>query len=103
VGPTDPDQRVGVFSLTHSDLPPQDLAAVLETEYGILTRAGLHCAPRAHATMGTRPEGTLRISFGPFNTADDVARVARALAEIGAAAAGSRPLTSPDVRPVVRQ
>ncbi|WP_312280328.1 aminotransferase class V-fold PLP-dependent enzyme [Oscillibacter sp.] len=66
-------QRLGVISV---DFFPADNAAVayaLEQEAGIMTRVGLHCAPRAHQTLGTFPQGTVRFSFSPENTADEVA------------------------------
>ncbi len=44
----------------------------LSSEYDIMSRAGLHCAPLAHKTMGTFPDGTVRFSFGCFNTRDEV-------------------------------
>ncbi len=84
LGPTRVEERVGVFTLVHSELGGHEVAALLEQEFGILTRAGLHCAPRAHAAMGTRA-GAVRISFGPFNTEADVARAVGALAEIAGA------------------
>ena len=71
-GPTDPDCRVGVFSL---DFPGQDNGLVtsrLEREFGILTRCGLHCAPSAHKTLGTYPGGTVRFSFGWYNTEAEI-------------------------------
>jgi selenocysteine lyase/cysteine desulfurase len=49
-----------------------ELGYILDSEYGIMTRTGLHCAPLAHKTIGTFPEGTLRFSFGPFNDIKDV-------------------------------
>ena len=45
---------------------------LLDTEHDILVRSGLHCAPLAHQTLGTYPEGTIRVSFGYFNTLEDV-------------------------------
>jgi cysteine desulfurase family protein len=72
IGPTDPRQRVAVFSL---DFSGQDNALVgdrLEQEFGILTRCGLHCAPNAHKVLGTYPGGTVRLSFGCFNSQSDV-------------------------------
>jgi cysteine desulfurase / selenocysteine lyase len=87
LGPQDPDHRVGVFSFTHDSLSPAELANLLEQEYGILARAGLQCAPRAHAAMGTRSRGgALRLSVGPFLTTDDVRYACRALGELCAAA-----------------
>ena len=83
LGPTGVDARVGVFSLTHELLSPQEIAAVLEQEYGILVRAGLHCAPRAHAAMGTRETGgAVRLSVGAFNSVEDVTRACGALGEV---------------------
>lgn len=49
-----------------------ELGYILDNEYGIMTRTGLHCAPLAHKTIGTFPEGTLRLSFGPFNELSDI-------------------------------
>lgn len=83
-GPADCRERVGVVSV---DFPGRDTAPLadrLEREFGILVRCGLHCAPSAHKTLGTFPGGTIRFSFGPFNTeadADAAARAVRALAE----------------------
>lgn len=55
------------------------LAYELDSRFGIMVRSGLHCAPLAHRTMGTFPEGTIRFSFGWFNTASDVDAAASAL------------------------
>ena len=81
-GPRDPARRVGVFSLDFLD---QDNALVgdrLEQEFGILTRCGLHCAPNAHKTLGTYPQGTVRFSFGWFTTEEDVDRALEAIERI---------------------
>lgn len=85
IGPTDPERRVAVFSL---DFPGQDNALVgdrLEQEFGILTRCGLHCAPNAHKVLGTYPEGTVRLSFGIFNTEADVDAALKAIDTIAKA------------------
>ena len=71
-GTTDPDRRVGVISI---DFPGQDNAMAafrLETEFGILTRCGLHCAPSAHKSLDTFPRGTVRFSLGFASTEEDV-------------------------------
>ena len=86
-GRWDPATHVGALSLVVPDptlLHPQDLSAILDTSFGIAVRPGLHCAPYAHRRLGTFPDGTLRLSPGPFNTADDVDAFTRALAEITA-------------------
>ena len=88
LGPAEAARRVGVFSLVHDTASPHEIAAVLESSFGILSRPGLHCAPRAHAAMGTLQErGALRLSVGPFVTAEDVQNTCEALAEIAASLA----------------
>ena len=82
-GPTDVTRRVAVFSVAVDGLDAAELAALLESEFAILTRPGIHCAPFAHQTIGTDADGgTTRLSFGAFNTPDDVSRCAAALAEL---------------------
>jgi cysteine desulfurase family protein len=82
-GPRGVSDRVGVFSVRIDGYEPQELSAVLESHYGILTRSGIHCAPLAHEAIGTAATGgTTRISFGPFLTVQDVTFATDALAEI---------------------
>jgi selenocysteine lyase/cysteine desulfurase len=58
---------------------------VLESNYGILTRSGIHCAPLIHQAIGTAASGgTTRLSFGPFLSGQDVNYAADALADIAA-------------------
>ncbi len=81
-GPRSLDNRVGVFSVSVGALLPDELAATLERDFGVLTRPGVHCAPLAHKTIGTYPAGTCRLSFGQFTTEDHVRRAAAALAAV---------------------
>ena|SRR5947209_19219687 len=82
-GPRSVRNRVGVFSVRIDGLDPHELAAILESHYGILTRAGLHCAPLAHQAIGTTEfGGTTRLSFGPFVTLQDIVYTTDALADI---------------------
>ena len=81
-GPRDINHRAGVFSVNVRDLAPGALADQLESQYGLLTRPGVHCAPLAHETIGTHPGGTCRLSFGPMTSEDDVKTAAGALCEI---------------------
>lgn len=82
-GPQGVRNRLGVFSVRIDGLEPYELAAILESSYGILTRPGLHCAPLAHNAIGTTQfGGTTRFSFGPFLTKQDVHYTTHALAEI---------------------
>jgi cysteine desulfurase family protein len=82
-GPQGVRNRLGVFSVRVEGLEPYELAAILESSYGILTRPGLHCAPLAHNAINTTQfGGTTRFSFGPFLCKQDVKFVTDALAEI---------------------
>ena len=81
-GPPDPDSRVAVVSLNLEGWSPSDLARSLERDFGILTRAGLHCAPRAHRTIGTFPRGAVRFSFGFFNTPAEIDAALEALGQL---------------------
>ncbi len=90
LGPVTSDRRVGVFTFVHDDLTAQEFAAILEASYGILTRAGLHCAPLAHEMLGTSPNsaaspeshrsGGLRLSLGPFLLPEDIDYACAAIA-----------------------
>lgn len=71
-GTWDLNRRVGVVSVDFTDQDNALAAFRLETEYGILTRCGLHCAPSAHKTLDTFPRGTVRFSLGFASTTEDV-------------------------------
>jgi cysteine desulfurase family protein len=82
-GPRSAEEQVGVVSLSIDGYEPQHMAAILDEHFGIQTRAGLHCAPGAHKCIERfEAGGTVRFSFGPVNTRDDVAATAAALREI---------------------
>lgn len=72
LGTRDLDRRVGVVALDFSSLDNAEAAFRLEQEFGILTRCGLHCAPSAHKTLGSFPQGCVRFSLGFHNTQADV-------------------------------
>lgn len=74
--------RCAVVSLQTPGTDPARAAYELDASYGIMTRVGLHCAPSAHRTLGTYPEGTVRFSFGPENTIKEAETALKALAEI---------------------
>lgn len=76
------EERVAVVSL---DFPKHDNARVawlLDQNYGIMTRTGLHCAPQAHKTLGSFPRGSVRFSFGGTNTVEEVDAALAAVEEI---------------------
>ena len=79
VGKQDIQDRTAVVSITIDSMDPASIAYELESTYHIMTRVGLHCAPRAHQTLGTYPEGTVRFSFGYANTHKDVESALSAL------------------------
>ncbi len=74
--------RTAVVSIQTLSVDCADAAFRLDFEYGIMTRVGLHCAPNAHKTLGTFPTGTIRFSFGIFNTEEEVDTAIRAITEI---------------------
>ena len=82
VGKQDIQDRTAVVSITIDSMDPASIAYELESTYHIMTRVGLHCAPRAHQTLGTYPEGTVRFSFGYANTHEDVESALSALHRI---------------------
>ena len=84
-GTEDLSRRVGVISVDFTQADNAEAAFRLESEFGILTRCGLHCAPSAHKTLGTFPQGTVRFSLGFSSTAADVDAALAALRAISEA------------------
>ena len=81
-GRKDTINRTGTVSVSIDGIDNAIVALRLEEEYSILTRVGLHCAPSAHKTAGTYPAGTIRFSFGLFNTEEEVITAVKALKSI---------------------
>lgn len=75
-------ERVGVVSVQTLEAELSQAAFDLDDRYGIQTRVGLHCAPAAHKTLGSFPTGSIRFSFGCFNTPADADRALAALSEV---------------------
>ena len=86
-GPKDLDQRCGVLSFNIAGLTCSEVGTLLDRDYSIMSRVGLHCAPGAHRTMRTFPIGTVRFGFGVFNTRDEVDAALEAIREMAAWAA----------------
>ncbi|MDD6309020.1 MAG: aminotransferase class V-fold PLP-dependent enzyme [Clostridia bacterium] len=82
LGPADMQKRVGVLSLQLIGKDPSTIAGILNKNYNIAVRAGLHCAPLAAAHFGVLQNGSLRFSPGVFNTSAEIDYAARALREI---------------------
>jgi cysteine desulfurase/selenocysteine lyase len=81
-GPKDEARQCGVVSFNVAGTVPSEVGLLLDESFGIMARTGLHCAPSAHHSLGTFPTGTVRFSFGWFNTPSEVAAALEALREI---------------------
>ena len=82
IGRPDTCQRAPVVSIQFTGIDQAEAAYELDNSYHIQTRVGLHCAPSAHKTLHTYPVGTVRFSFGHWNTEDEVNECLNALEEI---------------------
>lgn len=82
LGPKQTEQKVGIVSIIAKGFDTGELAADLYEEYGIITRSGLHCAPKGHQVLGTFPEGALRFSFGYATTEEEINLALLALREL---------------------
>ncbi|MCW6076661.1 aminotransferase class V-fold PLP-dependent enzyme [Clostridium sporogenes] len=71
-GPLDASLRTATISINSSKIDNSELGFLLDNKFGIMVRTGLHCAPLAHKTIGSFPQGTLRFSFGAFNDIKDI-------------------------------
>jgi selenocysteine lyase/cysteine desulfurase len=63
-------------------MDPEQVSAILDGDFGIATRAGLHCAPLVHQDLGTSPSGGVRFSLGFFNTLEHIDHAVEAMASI---------------------
>lgn len=82
LGPCADDIKLPVFSINLDGKDNGRLARSLFDAYGIETRPGLHCSPLAHRTLGSFPEGGLRLSPGFFNTEEEIDSTLCALSEL---------------------
>jgi cysteine desulfurase family protein len=81
-GPTEAARRTPAISIRLAGRRVSDVGLQLDEEYGVLTRVGLQCAPACHRTIGTFPEGTVRLSPGLNTTREEIDRTAAAIREI---------------------
>jgi cysteine desulfurase family protein len=84
-GEAEPDRQLGIVSFTVRGYAPEEFGAALDAAFDIAVRPGLHCAPGAHRSIGTYPDGTVRASIGPFTAEDEIREAARAMRQIAAA------------------
>jgi cysteine desulfurase/selenocysteine lyase len=85
-GAEDLSNHVGLLTANVRGIDPEDVGAILDADFGIGVRVGLHCAPLVHESLGTFPQGGVRFSLGPFNVREDIDRTLAAMAEICGAA-----------------
>ncbi|WP_408955409.1 aminotransferase class V-fold PLP-dependent enzyme [Natroniella sp. ANB-PHB2] len=74
--------RAPVVAFNLRDKDSAEVGHLLQQKYGIIVRSGLHCAPVIHHRLGTDEQGMVRVSFGYFNTQQDVEQLLVALKEI---------------------
>lgn len=72
----------GILSFAHKYIPSEEVAQILSERFDIAVRGGLHCAPLAHAALGTSPEGLVRASFSPFQGMREARALVNALKRI---------------------
>lgn len=71
-GTRDAELQTATVSFTVTNRRVSEIGLRLDEEFGVLCRVGLHCAPAAHRTMGTFPEGTVRFAASVFTTLDEI-------------------------------
>ena len=82
VGRKDTKNRVAVVSLDFSPIDNAVVAFELEQACGVMTRVGLHCAPIAHKSLHTFPQGTVRFAFSASNTKEEIDQCIETLKEL---------------------
>jgi cysteine desulfurase family protein len=82
-GPHLGTERASVISFNIEGMDPSEVSLIMDQSFEIATRPGLHCAPDAHRTIGTLTKGTVRLSFGYFNTVEEVDKCLEAVSTIG--------------------
>jgi cysteine desulfurase / selenocysteine lyase len=82
--PAPSDDSAPVLSCSIQGMDAEDVGTILDGDYGIAVRTGLHCAPLVHADLGTSAQGTVRFSLGYSTTEVDVDAALRAMAAISA-------------------
>jgi cysteine desulfurase family protein len=82
-GAEDSSNHVAVLSANVDGLSADYVGAILDEDFHVAVRVGLHCAPLVHEDLGTVNGGAVRFSLGMFNTQEDICEAVRALASMG--------------------
>jgi cysteine desulfurase family protein len=83
-GGHDAERQTATVSFNIARMAPSEAGLRLDEDYGIMCRVGLHCAPAAHKTIGTFPDGTVRFGLSAFNTLAQVEEALEAVAQLSA-------------------
>jgi cysteine desulfurase family protein len=75
-------EQTATVSFNVLDREPSDVGVLLDEEFDIMCRVGLHCSPVSHKTIGTFPDGTIRFGLGLLNTADEIEKAISAVRQI---------------------
>ena len=81
-GTLDHERSVAIVSFTVTGKRVSEIGLRLDEEYGVLSRVGLHCAPEAHRTIGSFPEGTVRLAPAVFTTASHIQESIQAISKV---------------------
>jgi selenocysteine lyase/cysteine desulfurase len=81
-GTLDAERQTATVSFNVDGLSPSEVGLRLDDDHGIMCRVGLHCAPTAHRTIGTFPDGTVRFGLSAFSTAEEVSLAVDAVADL---------------------
>ncbi|MFC1717405.1 aminotransferase class V-fold PLP-dependent enzyme, partial [Candidatus Poribacteria bacterium] len=81
-GDMNADHQIGVVSFNIEGASQSEIGLRLDEEYEIMCRVGLHCAPAAHRTIGTFPDGTVRFGLGTFTTKDEIDTAVQAVRDL---------------------
>ncbi|NPV76472.1 MAG: aminotransferase class V-fold PLP-dependent enzyme [Anaerolineae bacterium] len=82
LGPQDAARQTATVAFNIRGMEPSTVGLRLDEEFNILCRVGLHCAPSAHRTLGTFPDGCVRFGLGAFNTAEDIQQAVEAVRQL---------------------
>lgn len=85
-GPSPGQPRCPLVCFNIKEMAPSEVARLLDHDYDVASRAGLHCAPGAHDAVGSGGRGSVRLSVGPFNTPADIEAAVGAVGEIAVGA-----------------
>lgn len=81
-GPLKAEERAALVSFNLKEKASHEVAYLLDQLFGIMVRAGLHCAPQAHQIIGTEKRGAVRVGLSYFNQEEEVEILLKALKKI---------------------